>query len=238
MTDEFSLLPAMRRPSRERPLAGLTVLLVEDSRFASEAIRLMCLRSGARLRRADSLAAARRHLQSYRPSVVIVDMGLPDGSGAELIGDLALALPRLPVLLATSGDPATRALAEAHGADGFLAKPVASLGVFQQAILCHLPAEACPAGPRPVPTEAITPDLLALRDDLSEAAAIMAVPVDRARLGYLAQFLCSVAHAAADTRLEEAAAALGRSGPGEGQERALGRVAGMVERRLTGVAMI
>jgi DNA-binding response OmpR family regulator len=78
--------PAPLRYGRPvQPLAGLTILAVEDSRFASEALRLMCLRSDARLRRADSLEQADRHLSVYRPDVVIVDLGLPDGNGADLI---------------------------------------------------------------------------------------------------------------------------------------------------------
>ena len=66
---------------RRQCLFAVTILLVEDSRSASEAIRLYAAESGARVRRADSLHAASRHLAIYRPSVVMVDLGLPDGDG-------------------------------------------------------------------------------------------------------------------------------------------------------------
>src|SRR6056297_3089561 len=98
MSDLDSLAP-QRAASAQRPLLGMTVLAVEDSRYASEAMRLMCLRSGARIRRADCLRAARRHLSVYRPSVVIVDLGLPDGSGLDLISELSSAIPRVSGLL-------------------------------------------------------------------------------------------------------------------------------------------
>ena len=120
--DDFSRVP--RTPTTARPLLGITVLIVEDSRYACEAVRLMCQKSGARIRRAASFKAALRHLSCYRPSVVIADMGLPDGSGVDLIGKLAQTRGRDMVLLGTStNDEAAKAFEQA-GADGFLPKPV------------------------------------------------------------------------------------------------------------------
>ena len=116
----------------DRPLFGLTVLVVEDSKFACEGIRLLCLRSGARIRRADCLRSARRHLQVYRPSVVIIDLGLPDGNGAELIEELNAASPRVGIVLAISGDSFGESVALAAVADGFFAKPLIILAVFQK----------------------------------------------------------------------------------------------------------
>ncbi|MEL7345922.1 MAG: response regulator, partial [Pseudomonadota bacterium] len=80
-----------RPPTAEKPLLGQTLLVVEDSRFSCEAVRLLCLRSGARIRRADSIRSARRHLRTYRPSIILVDIGLPDGSGLDLIHELNTA---------------------------------------------------------------------------------------------------------------------------------------------------
>lgn len=187
-----------------RPLAGLTILAVEDSRFASDALRLLAQRSGARLRRADTLEAAARHLRTYRPGAVIVDMGLPDGSGADLIRQLAAATPRIPLILATSADPATRDAAVAAGADGFLAKPVLSLAAFQTALG---PASPGARALRLVQDDRVTPDPLAYRDDLRHGArALRDDPSPR--LAYATQFLGGLARSAGDIPVVEAVAAV------------------------------
>lgn len=211
-TDSFAFKP---RPTAQRPLLGLTVLVVEDSRFASEALRLLCLRSGARIRRADSIAAADRHLTVYRPSVAIVDIGLPDGSGLDLIRQLNGARPRVTALLGTSGsDPeeAERAV-EAAGGDGFLPKPMDSLAAFQTLILSHLPADMHPTRPRKADTSQVLPDALAYREDLSHAASLL--DSDQPPVDYLRPFLIGVARVAHDDALEARARALAStlSGP-------------------------
>ncbi|MCV2880462.1 response regulator [Actibacterium sp. XHP0104] len=184
-----------------RPLGGTTVLAVEDSRYASEALRLMCLRSGARMRRADCLAAADRHLRCYRPDVVIIDLGLPDGAGETLIAQLAGARSRIPVILGTSGDDAAEARVIKAGADGFLPKPVTSVAAFQHTILPHLRTENAQR-PFVISTETVQPDPLAELDDLRHAADLLEGHADAETVDYLLQFLAALATSAEDARLE------------------------------------
>lgn len=230
-TDPFAA--THRLPTANRPLLGLTILVVEDSRFACEAMRLLCLRSGARIRRADCLKSARRHLQVYRPTIIIVDLGLPDGSGADLIEELAHTAPRVEVILGTSGDDFAEAAAIAAGADGFLAKPVSSLATFQQEILTRLPKDLQPMGPRQLPDEIIVPDRIAFRDDMAHVADVLNDHNDDKILDYVAQFVGGVARSAQDDVLADAAHRLAHA-------RAIGapvatftaRIAGLVQERL------
>ncbi|MTD99243.1 response regulator [Paracoccus sp. YIM 132242] len=238
-SDVVEALPLWRAASPNRPLAGLTVLVVEDSRFASEAVRLLCLRSGARIRRADCLRSAARHLQTYRPAVVIVDLGLPDGDGAGLIRQIAATEPRVPVLLGISGDPGLGHLAMAAGADGFLAKPIESLAVFQQTILSALPVEARGHGLRILPDEVIQPDPSGLRDDLAHVAEILASAQDTTAVDYIAHFLAGIARSAHDPVLEAAATALQRDREaGHALASDLARISGLVQERLARVASL
>lgn len=229
MTEDLSRYLSVRPAPSDRPLLGLTVLVVEDSRFASEALRLMALRSGARLRRADCLRAAHRHLQTYRPGVVVVDMGLPDGSGADLIRHIRERTPAAPAIIGLSGDATLCDLALEAGADGFLTKPLESLALFQQAILSALPPDARPKSLRALPDDQISPDPLALRDDLSEVVRMLAERPDPTAVGYVGQFLSGLARSTRDAALERAASELRDTLPSAA---AISRAAGLVQARL------
>ncbi|UOA25707.1 response regulator [Pseudosulfitobacter sp. DSM 107133] len=226
--------PHLPAPTTARPLLGLTVLAVEDSRFACEALRLLCLRSGARIRRADSLRAARRHLRVYRPSVVIIDLGLPDGNGIDLISGLVASTPRPEVILGTSGDNFGREAALTAGADGFFEKPITSLGVFQGQILSLLPEDRRPDGPRDVSFEEVHPDPIAFQDDMAHVADVMEDNNDDRTLDYVAQFLCGVARSAKDGPLQKAAEALAeKRAAGQPAMSEAAVLAGLVHDRLT-----
>lgn len=201
-SDPFALRAS---PTARRPLLGLTVLVVEDSRFACETLRLMCQHSGARIRRADCLRSARRHLKVYRPSVVIVDMGLPDGNGEELIAELNKAAPRVSALIGISGDDRVEIRAFSAGADGFISKAMLNLANFQEAVLATLPDDQRPKGLRSVSDEDISPDPMAYHDDLSHAAELLESKATEHELDYIVQFLGGVARSANDAGLADVA---------------------------------
>jgi DNA-binding NarL/FixJ family response regulator len=189
------------------PLAGITILAVEDSRFASEALRMLCLRSGARLRRVDTLAAARRHLAVYRPDVVLIDLGLPDGNGVDLIRELVKNNQGQSVVLAISGDPDGWSSAVRAGAAGFIEKPLESLSKFQLVILGHLtgtPHVRLAQYGDEKEKRHIQPDKQALQDDMIHAADLIESGGgmdDR----YVVDFVRGLARSSHDQTLEGAA---------------------------------
>lgn len=220
-------------PAPEVPLAGLTLLAVEDSRVACDGLRLMAQRSGARLRRAETLEAADRHLRTYRPDVVLVDPGLPDGDGLSLVASLAARAPAAPPVLVVCGEPGQEAAARAAGARGFLAKPVPGLRLFRRTVLACLPDRAWLAAADWIADgdqaddDLPAPDILSLRDDLAAAARRLAAGPDEREGRYLAGFLAGIARATGDAGLAAAAAHAARPG-----SQALPALAGVVAARL------
>jgi CheY-like chemotaxis protein len=217
---------------RRQCLFAVTILLVEDSRCASEAIRLYAAESGARVRRADSLHAASRHLAIYRPNVVMVDLGLPDGDGMALIRPLASASTPIDAIVAISAHEAASWQAEAiaAGAAGCLEKPIASLRAFQECVLAVLPdAETrrrLPEGELALAGRASV--AAAFEEDLRRARGLLAEALpagDAETVAYCAQFLASVGEMLGDGELS--AAARGATDPG-----GPARLAALVERRL------
>jgi CheY-like chemotaxis protein len=220
---------------RRKCLFAVTILLVEDSRSATEAIRLYAAESGARVRRADSLHAASRHLAIYRPNVVMVDLGLPDGDGLSLIRHLASASIPVQGIIALSGNDRDtwQAEARAAGAAACLEKPIASLRSFQECVLGVLPDAETRRGPEDADLALHDRASVhsALDDDLRRARSLLieALPAgDDETVAYCAQFLGSVGEMLEDSELTAAARAASAGAGGAA------RLAQLLDRRLAG----
>ena len=108
-----------------------TLLLVEDDPVLSTFLADNLTADGFELVLADSVRDGLRELEYRRPDLAIVDLGLPDGSGLELLARVRAADrvasrldPQLP-LMVLSGRAAEldRLRAFERGADDFVAKP-------------------------------------------------------------------------------------------------------------------
>lgn len=175
---------------------GGTLLLVEDSRLTADYVRLMFRGAGGRLRRADSLRGGRRHMSLYTPDAAIVDLGLPDGSGLDLIAEMARRRPRTGLIVATSGDTELEEDAFLAGADRFLPKPFGTGAQF-----CQLLAPVF-VGLRDTIGVAAPPAQAALRDDLYLALDLLNGA--RTRPNYAFQFIAQIACMTSDLALERA----------------------------------
>lgn len=101
------------------------IMLVEDQADFRDLLALMLDREPDLevVAQAGSLAEARDHAAALRFDVAVLDLGLPDGNGADLIEELRGSAPGAAVLiLSASLDPANLEKAKRAGADGILDK--------------------------------------------------------------------------------------------------------------------
>ncbi|MCC7039745.1 MAG: response regulator transcription factor [Burkholderiales bacterium] len=117
---------------------SIRLLAVEDDPHIARLLERELGRLGYVLRRADTAAAAARELQRETPHLLLLDLGLPDRDGSDLLRELRAAGNRVPVICLTARDrPVERVGGLRAGADDYLIKPfdVAELDARIQAVL-------------------------------------------------------------------------------------------------------
>jgi two-component system KDP operon response regulator KdpE len=115
----------MRRPQRSRAetVAMPVVLIVEDDQGIQDVLRFLAEANGMRVVAADTCDLAIREAESHRPDLAIVDLGLPDRDGIQLIQKIR-TWSRVPIIVlsARTLESQRRAAFDA-GADDYVAKP-------------------------------------------------------------------------------------------------------------------
>jgi DNA-binding NarL/FixJ family response regulator len=100
------------------------VLIVDDDpTFRALAVRLLKRAGLSVVGEADSVRRAMEAMLDLKPAAVLLDVGLPDGNGVTLAGELT-ALPWSPrvVLTSSDADAATPTEVDRAGAAAFIAK--------------------------------------------------------------------------------------------------------------------
>ncbi|HEX4448478.1 MAG TPA: response regulator [Polyangiaceae bacterium] len=112
--------------SHEAPPRARLALIVEDDPRVQDVMRAALVEVGFEVLSASHHDAAVEHLVNRRPSIVCIDVGLPDKSGYELCEYIRgpLGLHDLPIIVASEyGSAREMAHAEVAGGNAFLRKP-------------------------------------------------------------------------------------------------------------------
>jgi two-component system KDP operon response regulator KdpE len=100
-----------------------TVLVVDDEPPIRRFLRTSLGAVGHRVVTADDAAGALAALASEKPDVIILDLGLPDKSGLDVIAEIRQRSPVPIIVLSARNDERSKVEALDLGADDYIGKP-------------------------------------------------------------------------------------------------------------------
>ena len=104
-------------------MVSLLLLLVEDDPAIARTAVYALEREGFQVEHVLLCGDARRCLQARRPAAMILDIGLPDGSGLDLCRELRRDSALPIIILSARNEEMDRVLGLELGADDYLSKP-------------------------------------------------------------------------------------------------------------------
>ena len=105
-------------------MARNTILIVEDDPVVRRAMEAVLSAAGHRVQTADTCSSGLALALDELPQLLVLDIGLPDGTGWSLLESIHAACPyeNFKVIIASS-NPVTRGQLRKHRVDRFIAKP-------------------------------------------------------------------------------------------------------------------
>jgi two-component system, OmpR family, KDP operon response regulator KdpE len=107
-------------------MTGPTILLVEDEAPARRTLADYLARRGYEIHEADSAREAMRQWEANRADVVLLDLGLPDLDGVDVIRRIRREATTPIIILSARGDERDKIDGLEAGADDYLTKPFAT----------------------------------------------------------------------------------------------------------------
>lgn len=103
-----------------------TIVVIDDERAIQATLTAVLQRNGFAVEVAPTAAQGRRKVAEVKPDLVLLDLGLPDANGLEVLRDLRAEHPDLQVMILTANDSLANAIESIKlGAFHFLPKPYA-----------------------------------------------------------------------------------------------------------------
>ena len=102
------------------------ILIVEDDPGIREVLRVLLTAERYRVIEAENADRAAIEARSHKPDLMIVDLGLPDRNGLEVIRAIRAWSPVPVIVLSARSNEADKIAALDEGADDFVTKPFAA----------------------------------------------------------------------------------------------------------------
>jgi two-component system KDP operon response regulator KdpE len=119
------------------PTTRLKALIVDDEKAIRRFLRSTLVAEDFEVVEAETIAEARTAAEKLKPDLVVLDLGLPDGDGSDLIEPfIALSKPAILVLSALD-EEARKVHALNLGADDFITKPFGVAEFMARVALRH-----------------------------------------------------------------------------------------------------
>ena len=119
----------MPRSASSSPYAP-TVLLVEDDESLARALSTAMRGRGFRVEVAPTGREAIERVESWKPDIVVLDLGLPDLDGIDVCRHVRRWFVNPIIVLSADGDEARKIAALDEGADDYVTKPFSSEELF------------------------------------------------------------------------------------------------------------
>ena len=110
--------------------AKRTILLVEDEESITTPLAEALERDGFRAEVAHTVADGLAKGKTVRPDLVLLDIGLPDGSGLDVCRELRSSSSVPIIILSARGEEADRVVGLELGADDYVVKPFSAREVI------------------------------------------------------------------------------------------------------------
>ena len=108
------------------PAARYKVVVVDDERSILLTLEALLARHGYEPQTAHTAGTGLALIRKTRPDLVLLDLGLPDADGLDVLRDLKAEMPQMPVIILTANDSLNNAIESIkQGAFHFISKPYA-----------------------------------------------------------------------------------------------------------------
>jgi two-component system KDP operon response regulator KdpE len=101
----------------------VTILVVDDEPAIRRLLRTSLSVQGYRIAEAETAGAALAEIRDYPPDVVILDLGLPDRDGLDVVATVRQSSAVPIIVLSSRGDERAKVEALELGADDYVTKP-------------------------------------------------------------------------------------------------------------------